>query len=481
MLQPSTYYSDSNYIYSTDGLQLTNASEISIDSSIQRPIKHSFLNPDLSKKHNTLTFILCFLLGVCYNFHGNITAGASIEIGTKLGEVSLFYYLPNLFYLSNGTTIAFLVFLSFVTPKYPYFSFSCISLIGQYVLTFVMIPLFPPVMKLFNHLDQNTMHTVQSIAISVLSLINGCLSAINFSTFIYISSTLSPQHLIAYMVGSSGGPFLASLINLIDTTSTESNKWVYLIIVCVGILIAPLIIIVYFFFCYKTIPHFHSLFHITEETSFLSINNRIPSRLRRLFLSTKASLLEIKNVVVTLKYSALSLLLVSICSSYIYPGILNNFSVTTVTYDGRVVDNPHYTYHLNLVTFVFTAFDLIGSILTFLPIEPSKKSLLGSSITRLTIFTLFCSVINIGNLFVINNNENDPLIQSTGYFFGFINIVCALLLGITQGYLVTHSILKISKHVEEKVGTNVTLIIISLGSIIGTTIQIMVLSICSAL
>ncbi|ELP87091.1 hypothetical protein EIN_495460 [Entamoeba invadens IP1] len=479
MANDSGYYQQPISSYSGQMNSTGSLLDVNEDSSIIRK-STSLFNPDLSTKHNIETFLLCLVLGTCFNFHGTTITSTTAALGVNLGNVSLFYFVPIVFYITNLITVIFLVVLSFVTPKYPFFPLSCITLLGQYILTLIMTPSYPPVLQLFDHFDPHTVNLVFGIFLVFCSFINGILSAINFSTFVYISITLSPSHLIGFIIGTSSGPFLSALINLINNLTLHHKQTVYIVITLTLVVIIPLFFISYFFYCYKTIPHLHSFFHQTEETTFLSINNRIPSKFKRFVLSIKASVLEIKHEMVTLKYCTTSLFLVYFCSNYIFPGMLNNFNITTSAETITTNNNSKYVFHLNVISFIFTGFDLCGSIACFAPFTPSKKTILGVTLSRVILFVVFCTILNIGALLGIDSKEETSLLKGIQNVIGTVDCLATIILGASQGYLTAHCILKICKRVEERVGTNVVMLMISLGGFLGGILQVIILSVAQS-
>ena len=270
MTQSTEFISDL-YTFGSENMNFKNMSEMSTESSIQH--KQPFFSPILSKKDNFLLFVLFILIGSMYKYTPNLLTAGSLDISIHINAISLYNYVQALFYIANVITIFFLVFFSFIKKKFPYYIITWITLIGQLIISIGAIPLLTPIYNLVDEskLDTNLFVQFQLGIMIVEIILNGVFSAMNFSTIIYISSSLSVQHLLGYLIGCACGEFLSSFVVYLNAIIPHRNNIVYLIISVICYAIIPISIMIFFKYCYKKILHFQSLFQYSTPNEIAQI------------------------------------------------------------------------------------------------------------------------------------------------------------------------------------------------------------------
>ena len=184
----------------------------------------------------------------------------------------------------------------------------------------------------------------------------------------------------------------------------------------------------------------------------------------------RSSFKEIRIVFKTLKQYSWCLTFVYLCSYFLYPQLLNNYDI--------FVNNPinegntMYTYHFYTMSFIFYATQLLGTIISMLPGQLTKKSLLSWSVLRMIFFCIFLAIMNIsGNVLIMK--DSGSLVTSFQYLLSLINLISTIILGFTQGLFTAQCLVNISLIVEERVGTSISLLIMSCSTIVGVVLQVL--------
>ncbi|BFU25708.1 hypothetical protein EHI8A_054620 [Entamoeba histolytica HM-1:IMSS-B] len=417
---------------------------------------------------NVITEIMCFLVGISFNYLSEVLYSTTNDMGTLMGDISFIYSLPLTISFSNIITVISLILFTSAFQKYPLFLLAVISLIGQIIISIGITPSLPLIYEAHASYSTPTEITV----LTICALAHGIFSAFNFASFLHISSLLSHFHLILYIVGMNTGPMLSSFLDYFGyfVGGWKSNMdYVSMMLVLILIEIGSLCLMI---FCYCYIKPFRKVIKI-EPTSLVVKNGVVLTQWHKMKILLTSSFDEMKEVVVNLKYQVTSLLMVYLTSNILYPGMFIYYHISASNQLDK--NNDNYTFLMKNISIIYTGSCVIGSLFTFLPSHISKKTLLAASVFRLFVITTLTSLISQGGMVVVKQygSQSTSLIVNKVHLLLFVLMsLSSAIIGITQGYITSICFISMIKRAEERVATYVMLLSVSLISFIGTVIQI---------